>query len=180
MNIQRISLFCAALCVAFLIAAPPARAWKLVCVAAIPVTMLDSIDSGVAYPGQRFRFKTTITARVNGHLLPAGTVGYGYVREVTAASNRDRNGSLILEPREFVYRGMHVQVMADPRDSSLWAPAETLTEKASGYLPIPGLVRTVVNTVRDGKNVTIGPGFKFHVVGIADITTSQPCHKVGR
>jgi len=180
MNIQRISLFCTALCVAFLIAAPPARAWKLVCVAAIPVTMLDSIDSGVAYPGERFRFKTTITARVNGHLLPAGTIGYGYVREVSAASNRDRNGSLILEPRELVYRGMHVQVMADPRDSSLWAPAQSLTEKAAGYLPIPGLIRTVVNTVRDGKNVTIGPRFNFHVVGIADITTSQPCHKVGQ
>jgi len=177
---KRAALLFALLCTMLWISATPARAWKLVCEAAIPVTMLDSIDSSVAYPGERFRFKLTITARVNGHLLPAGTIGYGYVREVSAASNRDRNGSLILEPREFVYRGMHVQVMADPRDSSIWAPAQTLAERATGYLPIPGLVRTVVNTVRDGRNVTIGPGFTFHVVGIADITNSQPCHKVGQ
>jgi len=177
---KRIALLFAILCTSVWMTALPARAWKLVCEAAIPVTMLDRIDSAVAYPGERFRFKTTVAARINGHLVPAGTTGYGYVREVSAASNRDRNGSLILEPRELVYHGMHIQVMADPRDSALWAPAETLTEKATGYLPIPGLIRTVVNTVRNGKNVTIGPGFKFHVVGIADITNSQPCHKVGK
>ncbi|MDE2482197.1 MAG: hypothetical protein KGN02_08400 [bacterium] len=158
----------------------PARSWALVCEATIPATMVDRVDSATAYPGMRFRFKLTTTARLNGHLVPSGTIGYGYVRQVSAASNRNRNGSLVLEMREIIYHGIGIQVMADPRETTLWAPATTLAERAAGYMPLPGLFRTAVNQVRDGRNVTIGPGFKFHIVALGDPRTMEPCHKVGR
>jgi hypothetical protein len=142
--------------------------------------MVDSIDSASAFPGMAFRFKITVTARIDGVLVPSGTIGYGLVREVTAASNHDRNGTLVLEIRNLLYNGNVFEVMADPRDTSIWAPATTLTERATNYLPVPGLVRTAVNEVRYGRNVTIGPGFAFHIVALGDPGNPAPCHKVGQ
>ena len=161
------------------LAAAPASAWTLVCEAGIPATMIDKVDSATAYPGMRFRFRITQPSNIDGRIVKAGAVGYGYVREVSAASNRDRNGSLALEVREIISGSTRLQVMADPREATLWAPATSLAERASGYVPIAGLIRTAVNTVRDGRNVTIGPGFNFHVVSIGNVTQMQPCHKVG-
>jgi hypothetical protein len=142
--------------------------------------MIDRVDSATAFPGMLFRFKLTQTVRVDNVLVPVDSVGYGIVREVTAASNHDRNGSLTLEPRQLVYRKLVLQVMADPRESALWAPAQTLSERASNYVPVPGIVRTAVNEVRWGKNVVIGPGFNFHIVGLGDPRNLSPCHKVGQ
>lgn len=142
--------------------------------------MVDKVDSGTAYPGMRFRFKLTESANVFGHILPSGTIGYGYVRFVSAASNRNRNGSLVLEMRELIYRNEQFQVMADPRESSVWAPAANLETRAEGYLPIPGLVRTIANEVRDGRNITIGPGFVFRVIPLGDPRNMAPCRKVGK
>jgi hypothetical protein len=158
----------------------PARSWTLVCEAPIPATMVTRVDSATAFTGMSFRFKITTTARIDGVLVPRGTIGYGIVREVIGASNRDRNGSLILEMREVLYRKHVLQVMADPRESSLWAPATTLAERAVNYIPMAGLIRTAVNEVRHGRNVVIGPGFKFHVVSLGDPRNLAPCHKVGK
>ncbi|HTU70685.1 MAG TPA: hypothetical protein VMF11_10255 [Candidatus Baltobacteraceae bacterium] len=170
----------AALVLAWFICAAPARSWATGCIVAIPATMVDTVDSGTAFPGMEFRFKLAVTARIDNVLIPQGTIGYGVVREVTAASNHDRNGSLVLEVRELVYNNKPYQVMIDPRDASVWAPAETLAERATGYLPIPGLVRTAVNEVRSGKNVKIGPGFMFHIVALGTTPkTLAPCHKIG-
>ena len=158
----------------------PVYAYDVICEAGIPATMVDKIDSATAYPGMPFRFKITITARIDDILVPQNTIGYGFVREVTAAGGHDRNGSIVLEMRELVYGNRILQVMADPRDTSIWAPAATITEAASGYLPVPGIVRTAVNDVRHGKNVTVGPGLVFHIVGLPDPRNIAPCHKVGQ
>ena len=162
------------------IAPSPARAWVTMCDAAIHSTMVDKVDSGTAYPGMAFRFKITEAANIFGRIVPKGTTGYGYVRYVSAASNRNRNGSLILEMRELIYRDEQIQVMADPRESSVWAPATSMESRAEGYLPIPGLVRTIANEVRDGKNVMIGPGFVFSVIPLGDPRKMRPCRKVGQ
>jgi hypothetical protein len=142
--------------------------------------MLDRIDSATAYSGMPFRFAITTTARIDEVLVPSGTIGYGVVREAAAAGNHDRNGSLMLEMRDIVYGNRVLQVMADPRETSLWAPATTLAERAAGYVPVPGLVRTAVNEVRHGRNVVIGLGFNFHIVGLPDPRNLEPCHKVGQ
>jgi hypothetical protein len=76
--------------------------------------MIDKIDSATAVPGTTFRFKITITARIDDILVPENTIGYGVVREVTSAGGHDRNGSLVLEMRELVYGKRIIQVMADP------------------------------------------------------------------
>lgn len=149
------------------------------CNAAIPATMVDTISSATAYPGEVFRFKITTSANILGTIVPEDTIGYGYVREVSAASNHDRNGSLSLDMREVIYHNKEIQVINDPRDTAIWAPAETMTERATGYLPIPGLVRQAVNEVRHGKDVTLGPGFSFHVIGWGDPRKMHPCRKVG-
>jgi hypothetical protein len=146
----------------------------------MPATMVDSVDSGTAYPGMVFRFEITSDVNFFGTIIPENTVGYGYVREVSAASNRDRNGSLILEVRALIYKNKQYQVMIDPRDSSTWSPAITMGERASDYLPIPGVVRTAVNEVRNGKNITIGPGFHFRVVALGDPRKYSPCTKIGQ
>ncbi len=159
--------------------ATPARAWVTMCNAAIPATMVDAVSSATAYPGMAFRFKITADANILGTVVPENTVGYGYVREVTAASNHARNGSLVLDMREIIYKSKEIQVMDDPRDSAIWAPAETTVERASGYLPVPGLVRQAVNEVRHGRDVTLGPGFDFHVIGLGDPRKMHPCRKVG-
>ena len=142
--------------------------------------MVDSVDSGTAYPGMRFTFRITTSVNFFGTILPQDTIGYGYVREVSGASNRDRNGSLILEMRALVYKNKIYDVMVDPRDSATWSPAMTMGERASDYLPIPGIVRTAVNEVRNGKNITIGPGFTFRVVALGDPRKYAPCTKVGQ
>ena len=174
------SRFLAFLLLTGALASRPVHAWDLICEAGIPATMLDKVDSANAYAGMIFHFKITITARIDGVLVPENTIGYGVVREVTAAGNHDRNGSLVLEIRELVYGKRIIQVMADPRDTSIWAPAQTIAEAASGYLPLPGIVRTAVNDVRYGKNVTVGPGLNFHIIGLPDPRKDSPCHKVGQ
>ena len=150
------------------------------CEAPLPVTMVDRVDSATAFPGMIFRFKFTQTVRLDDVLVPQNTIGFGIVREVTAASNYDRNGSITLEPRQVVLGKQILQVMADPRENALWAPAQTLTERASNYVPVPGIVREAVNAARWGKNVVVGPGFNFHVVGLGDPRNLAPCHKVGQ
>ncbi len=157
----------------------PASAWVTQCNAAISATMVDKVDSGTAYPGMKFRWKTIEAGRFLGALVPKGTIGYGYVRDVTGASNRNRNGSLILEMRELVYRNHLIEVMIDPLTSNVWAPAMTIADRASNWLPIPGIVRTAVNEVRNGKNITIGPGFIFKVIALGDPRKTSPCRKVG-
>lgn len=156
-----------------------AFAWETQCNAAVAATMVDSVDSGTAYPGMKFRWKTTETARILGTLVPRGTIGYGFVREVSGASNRNRNGSLILEMRDLIYQNHLIEVMVDPQSSAVWAPAAGLVDKATGWLPIPGIIRTAVNEVRDGKNIRIGPGFVFKVIGLGDPRRTSPCRKIG-
>jgi hypothetical protein len=141
--------------------------------------MVDSVDSATAYPGMRFRFRITTDVNFFDTIIPIDTIGYGYVREASAASNRARNGSLLLEMRALIYKNREYQVMVDPRESGVWAPAQTISERASDFAPIPGIVRTAVNEVRNGKNIVIGPGFTFHVVGLGDPRKMQPCRKVG-
>lgn len=157
----------------------PAGAWETQCNAAISATMVDKVNSATAYPGMKFRWKTTQTGDFLGTTVPRGTVGYGYVREVIGASNRDRNGLLILEMRTLVFRNRLIQVMVDPQTSAVWAPAMTLADRATNWIPIPGIVRTAVNEVRDGKNITIGPGFAFKVIALGDPRHTSPCRKVG-
>jgi hypothetical protein len=141
--------------------------------------MVDTVDSGTAFPGMAFRFKITVTARIDGILVPSGTIGYGVVREVTGASNHGRNGTLVLEIRELLYGNQVLQVMADPRESTVWERATTLTQRASDLVPVPGFVREVYDEMRDGRNVSIGPGFTFHILALGDPRKIAPCHKVG-
>lgn len=154
--------------------AAPAAA-EVTCDVTIPATMLDTMDSAHSYPGERFRFKTTAASKYGDLDIPAGTEGWGIVRYVQGARSHNRTGLLILEPRFIVVGESHISVTSDPRETAEFAHSLTLTEEGMGMLPL-GWVGTVINDVRFGSNVTLGPGFKFHVVVLGDIVTHEPCH----
>ncbi len=74
-----------------------------ICVAALPVEMVDKIDSKTARAGGTFRFKTAQDEQIDdGTTVAAGTPGYGLVRYASPAGRNGHDGSLALEPRYLV------------------------------------------------------------------------------
>lgn len=148
------------------------------CPTAIPANMVDYVKSADARIGMVFRFETTSAATVEGETIPVGTRGYGVVRAASSAGRRNRNGMLTLDARYLALpKGQRVDVMMDPHLPIDFNPATTLIDRGIGMVPnpIPGLAMTVINYERYGKNITIGPGFLFHVIPVADLATGQPC-----
>jgi hypothetical protein len=159
----------------------PARAEK-VCAWSIPVEMVDDVYSGTARAGMPFRFKVTAdAARDDGTKIPAGSMGYGVIRSASAAGRHKHDGSLTLEPRYIMVPkgkdGMQrIEVTMSPTLPVTWTPSEPLLNKAASHipLPVPGLIMTGVNTVRWGKNITLGPGFGFTVLPVENLASKAP------
>lgn len=154
-------------------AATPASA-DVSCDLTIPATMVDSMDSAHSYPGERFRFKTTATATFGKVTIPEGTAGWGVVRYVQGARSRNRGGLLILEPRFLAMGQTRIDVMSDPRETAEFAHSATLLDEGIGMIPI-GPLQTGLHYLRPGSNVTLGPGFVFHIVVMRDLVTQEPC-----
>jgi len=148
----------------------------------MPVAMVDKVESRSAKSGWTFRFRTTENAAApDGTKIPSGTLGYGLIRTADAAARRNHDGSLALEPRYLVVTTPHgarrIQVSMNPTLPVVWTPSEPLLNKAASHipLPIPGLVMSGVNQVRWGRNITLGPGFKFGVLPVDDLTKGPVC-----
>ncbi|MBV8370750.1 MAG: hypothetical protein JO036_17695 [Candidatus Eremiobacteraeota bacterium] len=165
-----------------LLAPPPARAGKI-CAFALPSEMVDKVYSGTARAGEPFRFRITAdTVLDTGMKVPAGTMGYGVIRAASAASRHNHDGMLALEPRYLdVANGKggtsRVPVTMNPTLPVIWSPSEPLLNKAASHvpLPVPGLIMTGVNTVRWGRNITLGPGFSFTVLPIENLAHGPIC-----
>jgi hypothetical protein len=160
----------------------PARAAK-VCAWSIPVEMVDAVESAKARAGTPFRFRVTDDAASDdGTKIPAGTTGYGIVRGASSAGRHNHDGSLTLEPRYLVVpkpKGgfERLSITMNPTLPVTWTPSEPLLNKAASHvpLPVPGLVMSGVNMVRWGRNITLGPGFKFTVLPVDDLAKSPVC-----
>ena len=160
----------------------PARAAKI-CAYAMPSEMVDKVYSGTARAGQPFKFKVTSDMTLDdGTKVPAGTLGYGVIRAASAAGRHDHDGSLSLEPRYLVVpstagKPTLVPVTMNPTLPTIWTPSEPLLNKAASHvpLPIPGLIMTGVNTVRWGRNITLGPGFSFTVLPVLNLAHGPIC-----
>jgi hypothetical protein len=160
----------------------PARAAKI-CAWSIPVEMVDKVDSRYAKAGMPFRFRVTDDAAVDdGTKIPAGTMGFGVIRTADAAARHDHDGSLSIEPRYLLVRKpkdgvKRVEVTMNPTLPVAWSPSQPLLNKAASHvpLPVPGLIMTGVNEVRWGRNVTLGPGFKFTVLPVEDLSKGPIC-----
>jgi hypothetical protein len=160
----------------------PARAAK-VCAWSIPVEMVDSVESAKARAGTAFRFRVTDDAASDdGTKVPAGTMGYGIVRSASAAGRHNHDGSVTLEPRYLVVPKANgattrLAITMNPMLPVTWTPSEPLLNKAASHvpLPVPGLVMSGVNMVRWGRNITLGPGFKFTVLPVDDLAKSPVC-----
>jgi len=164
------------------IAPVPARAEK-VCAWSIPVEMVDKVYSGNAHSGQPFKFRVTEdAARDDGTKIPAGSIGYGVVRGASAAGRHNHDGSVAIEPRYIMVPNQkaggneRIEVTMNPMLPVMWTPTEPLLNKAASHvpLPVPGLIMTGVNTVRWGRNITLGPGFKFTVLPVENLSTNAP------
>jgi hypothetical protein len=163
------------------LAPAPARAAKI-CAWAIPAEMVSNVYSGTARAGTPFRFRVTADAASDdGTKIPAGTIGYGVVRAASSAGRHNHDGMLSLEPRYVIVkakRGLRrVEVTMNPTLPVTWTPSEPMLNKAASHvpLPVPGLIMTGVNTVRWGRNITLGPGFTFTVVPVDDLALSPVC-----
>jgi hypothetical protein len=179
--VRRLAL--SALALGLVVAPAPARATK-VCAYAIAAEMLDKVASATARVGDPFRFRTTEEMTLdNGMTIPAGTLGYGIIREASAASRHDHNGVIALEPRYLIVEKPNgegadrVEVAMNPTLPLAYTPDQTMIEKGISHvpLPVPGLVMTGVNTIRWGKNITIGPGFAFSVLPVGNLARSPVC-----
>lgn len=167
-----------------MLAPVPARAEK-VCAWQIPSEMVDKVDSSTARTGAPFRFRVSeATALDDGTPVPAGTLGYGVIRAASSAGRHNHDGMLSLEPRYLVIppakgkgAARTVPVTMNPLLPVTWTPSEPLLNKAASHvpLPIPGLVMTGVNTLRWGRNITLGPGFAFTVLPVENLARGPIC-----
>ena len=151
-----------------------ARSSELICYSLIPATMVTTVSSAAGYSGQVFQFKTTANVSSNGFDFPAGSLGYGVVLSAIPASNRERNGIVVLEPRFLTVNGQEVQVTGDPTDASILTHGASLIGVGAGAIPVPGLGLAVDETTK-GTNITIGPGYNFHLVPIGNLQQRGPC-----
>jgi len=164
------------------LAPAPVRAAK-VCAWSIPVDMVDKVYSGTARAGTAFRFRVTQDAASDdGTKIPAGTMGYGIVRGASSAGRHNHDGMLSLEPRYLIVpkpKGgfTRLPITMNPTLPVAWTPSEPLLNKAASHvpLPVPGLIMSGVNTVRWGRNITLGPGFTFTVLPVDDLAKSPVC-----
>jgi len=160
----------------------PARAAK-VCAWQIPSEMVSTVFSGSAHSGAPFQFKVVeSTALDDGTKVPEGTLGYGIIRAASSAGRHNRDGMLSLEPRYIVLAAPNgaeriVPVTMNPLLPVTWSPSEPLLNKAASHvpMPIPGLVMSGVNMVRWGRNITLGPGFKFTVLAVENLARGPIC-----
>lgn len=155
-------------------AAAPASATTLTCYTQIPVTMISTVTSQAGYSGEVFQFRVTQTTNSNGTTYPAGSTGYGVVLSAIPASNRARDGVVVLEPRYVIVNGQQVQVAGNPRDASILTHGPNPIAEGAGAIPVPGLGIAVDEAIK-GTNITIGPGYNFHVVPIGNLQESAPC-----
>lgn len=158
---------------AFLLAAVAAPARALECYPLIPAQMLSSVNSAVGFSGQVFQFKTSATVSSNGSVFPAGTPGYGVVLTAIPASNRSRNGIIVLEPRFLVLNGQQVQIAGDPADASILTHDPSAIALGARALPFGAGI--VANEAMNGTNITVGPGYAFHIVPLGNLQERGPC-----
>lgn len=171
-RVPRYVPFCAALLLALLGA--PARAdAALECYPLIPAEMLTTVNSAQGFSGQVFQFKTTQTVSSNGFTFPAGTQGYGVVLNAIPASNRARNGIIVLEPRFLIVDGQQVQIAGDPADASILTHDPSVLAMGLRAIPYGGGV--IANEAVNGTNISVGPGYTFHIVPIGNLQERGPC-----
>ena len=159
---------------ALVVAAAPARTnAALQCYPLIPAEMLTTVNSAAGFSGQVFQFKTTATVSSDGFEFPSGTIGYGVVLNAIPASNRARNGIIILEPRLLLVNGQEVQIAGDPADGSMLTHDPSVLQMGLRAIPYGGGI--VATEAVNGTNITVGPGYAFHIVPIGNLQERGPC-----
>jgi hypothetical protein len=146
--------------------------------------MLDAVYSGTSRAGSAFRFKVEEPQTLDdGTVIPAGTLGYGVIRYADAAGPHAHDGMLAIEPRYLIVPkpqggwAKRVQVTMNPTLPVTYTPAGMLSQgmSAAQAVPVAGLAVTAVNVVRWGRNLTLGPGFRFSVLPVDNLARGPVC-----
>lgn len=165
--------FALAVFVLFAVAGTAAPGRALTCYTLIPAEMMSTVNSAQGFSGQVFEFKTSATVTSDGTEIPAGSLGYGVVLNAIPASNRARNGIIILEPRFLIVNGQQIQVAGDPADASILTHDPSVVALGAKVIPFGGNV--VANEAIKGTDIQVGPGYDFHIVPIGNLQERGPC-----
>ncbi len=155
------------------LAAATAPSEALTCYTLIPAEMVTTVTSQQGFSGQVFQFKTTQTVESDGFTVPAGSLGYGVVLSAIPASNRARNGIIVLEPRFLIVEGQQVQVAGDPADASILTHDPSAAALGARVIPFGGGI--AADEAIKGSDITIGPGYAFHIVPVGNLQERGPC-----
>ena len=85
-----------------------------------------------------------------------------------------RNGVIVLEPRFLLAGNQEVQIAGDPRDASILTHGASVVTQGAGAVPLPGF-GAVFSEAEKGSNITIRPGYNFHIVPIGNLQERGPC-----
>jgi hypothetical protein len=145
----------------------------------VAVQMLDDVDSGMAKPGDFFRFETVNAVTVGKTVvIPSRTLGYGIVAVASPAGSSGRPGTLVLEPRYLVLPDhSHLGVVLDHVAGDLQRSGTS--GNVPGYLgaiPMLGAAVGIFNYFHHGKNIEVKRGAQFAVFP-SDAPAVEKCQK---
>jgi hypothetical protein len=78
-----------------------------------------------------------------------------------------------LEPRFLLLNGQEVQVAGAPIDASILTHDPSALALGARVLPFGGAI--AANEAINGTNITVGPGYAFHVVPLGNLQERGPC-----
>lgn len=145
----------------------------------VAVTMLETVSSAKAKPGDFFRLQTVDAVTIGSRIvIPAHTRGYGVVSIASPAGRAGRPGSLVLEPRFLTLaNGSRLGVVLDHDTADLQKSGTT--GNMPGYLgaiPIPGMGIAIgaFNYLHHGRDIEVPKG-TFFAVFPSDDPAVQKC-----
>lgn len=134
----------------------------------VAVTMLDSVNSATAKPGDFFRLQTVDAVTVESRIvIPPHTGGFGIVSIASPAGRAGRPGSLVLEPRYLNFAdGSRLGIVLDHNTTDL--QKNGTSGNVPGYLgalPVPGMGIAIgaFNYLHHGKDIQVPKGTFFAV-----------------
>ena len=145
----------------------------------IPVTLVDTLDSGKVRSGDTFRFRTIDTIVAPGNVtLPRNATGYGIVAYASAAGAHGKGGDLLVEARyiDLGARG-HYQVTIDSVAvaANRTGASGNVSAGVGSFIPYVGTAVGAFNYFHAGRNAVIRAGFRFVVVPVGSLARGMRC-----
>jgi len=161
----------------------PLAAQPLPACPTVNVSLLATIDTKIAKPGEIFRFQTVAPVALGTQLIAAGTQGVGLIEVLDHSKSNGHSGYLVLDARFLALAdGTHVPVAFVPgTNGQSFANVGAGSSDAPGILGyIPYYIGTaagVYNYFHHGKDAAVTAGTQMPLVvgdGIETATCAAP------